>query len=307
MKKTILAGTVTLALLFCGSVHASDFHELALYQYNVSATDEEPEETENYNIMKIAGFTVMVSGDALYKRPEDMDKALWILRAQLVMVNDVLENWFLAISSATGDMNDIYQIEIWLDDSRAGDEERGCESLCFYSVSRSQLKSLDINPDKAGAVGITDIDYYINSMWCCSGAMFHELAHGWHYHVIPDGYDNEDIETGYENAKDSGLYDDVLNLVGDTVDEAYAMTSHREYFAQLSTSLWHKTFEYPFNFGELSTYDKASFNNVLDGWLWPDSIRTSRPATRSTQYGLRDDEVERRYQELLSQHHLFRD
>ncbi|MCY4095118.1 MAG: hypothetical protein OXG05_08335 [Gammaproteobacteria bacterium] len=249
---------------------------LALFSTSIQAQDYEP--TENYDILTIGGFTVLVSGDAMYQRPEDTLKALWVLRSQIAIVNDGIGEFF-DYRDDLETFEQIYQVVIWLDDSEAGLDGAGpCGIACFYG-SVNFLEREGLNPDKAFSVGFTDIEWLIGSSWCCSYVLIHELAHGWHYHVIRDGFENDLMEDAYDRAVDSGLYDDVRST-HERTGRAYALIDAQVFFAVISAALWHHSHEYPYTLDELRAYDEDTFRAVYFGWTLPDQSSSSRPPGR---------------------------
>ena len=252
-------------------------------------THEDPDEptwepTENYSVMKIGGFTVLVSGLALYENPEQTVRALWIIRSQMVYFNNVVkasfERWEGRTEYDPADLTPIYGVRIWLDDSRAGPGERGCEFVCYNAGSKSWMETRNVNPDKHLAITYTDIGLLVNSQRPSDGTLIHELAHAWHHQSIPYGFQNSSIIESYENAKNSGLYTEVMDWFGDMDDTPYAMTDRREFFAVFSESFWTRSSEYPFNFGELKSSDPDSHITINDGWLWFNyGIRTEMTST----------------------------
>ena len=292
MRNTTLAIAVALAL-FSTSIQA-DTYELS----NASnASNEEYEPTEDYDVLNIGGFTVMVSQKAQYERPEEMDKALWILRSQIYSAAETIDTVFQLVGKPQ-DWYPLLDVVIWIDDSEAGIEDPPCGAACFFG-SASYLERNNSNPDKEFAVGFTDIDWLLTSTWCCNNALIHELAHAWHFHVIPNGFDNRDIERSYERAKDSGKYDTVLSSAGRTV-EAYSMRNDEEFFAEMTAAFYQRAGSWPFVYGELRYTDIDTFNTIADGWLYPRNIRSSRPSARYDEMDAKAT-LERSYDELLAQ------
>ena len=302
---TTLAIAGVMALFLSSGIQAEVWNESNFYRFNASSANDEYEPTENYDILNIGGFTVMVSGKAMYERPEITQQALWVLRSQIVLANDVIGYRFALLGDVpTTEFSDLHQIVIWVDDSRSGHENRGCEVACFYGPARL-LERDNVNPDKAYSVGFTDLELLIGSMWCCNETLLHELAHAWHHYVIPDGFENQDIIDAYDRAKDGSKWRNVMNWVGEIQDENYAMTNHEEFFAVISATIFHHNYEYPFVYGELRHTDEASYGAVVRGWFLPERIAGSLPAQLATRLDARLDEwdPDRQRVKVLSQIH----
>ena len=80
--------------------------------------------------------------------------------------------------------------------------------------------------------------------WC----VLHELAHAYHDQVL--GFDEARIRDAYERYKKSGHGDSVLLVTGGRVRH-YALTNHKEFFAEMTESYFGTNDFFPFNRGEL--------------------------------------------------------
>lgn len=298
VNRWILASLIGLVL--CQTATAEVITDYTPFDRSRLFSDEEEPEyeaTENYSVVKVGGFTILVSGDALYEQPENTLAALWVLRSHIVYFNHVVKarfDYWATTDHEPSDISQIYTVKIWLDDSRAGYEEgRWCEWACYLSASRSALEARNINPDKHLAINYTDLARLIRSKRSQDGIFIHELAHAWHHQFIPDGFNNQSIATAYQNAKDSGKYDEVMDWWGNMDDDMYAMTNVLEFLAEFSESYWNRSYNYPFNFGELKSSDKDTYITINDSWLWLKyGIRTEYPDTNSETNVFRDSKRE---------------
>lgn len=111
---------------------------------------------------------------------------------------------------------------------------------------------------------LADLKDYRNAV------LLHELAHAYHNTFI--GYNNKEVIKAYENAKNTGLYQNVKTIYGNTVKEAYALENHIEYFAEVSEAYFSKNtgkFKndyYPFTRFDLKSYDKEGYNMIVHMW-----------------------------------------
>ena len=96
--------------------------------------------------------------------------------------------------------------------------------------------------------------------------LLHELAHAYHDKVL--SFKNEAIKAAYEKAKASGTYDEVERFNGNDIvkDEAYAMTTPQEYFAELTEAYFGKNNFYPFNRNELKEHDPEGYAVIEKAW-----------------------------------------
>ena len=93
--------------------------------------------------------------------------------------------------------------------------------------------------------------------------VLHELAHAYHDQVL--SFDHPDVIAAYDKAKEKKLYDDVLLYTGKKVRH-YAMTNHKEYFAELTEAYFGVNDFYPFVRAELNEHDPDMFQLLVKIW-----------------------------------------
>jgi hypothetical protein len=93
--------------------------------------------------------------------------------------------------------------------------------------------------------------------------VLHELAHAYHDQVL--SFDNQEIIDAYNAAKAKGIYDNVLLYTGAHVRH-YALTNHKEYFAEMSEAYLGVNDFYPFVRAELKECDPAMFAIMEKVW-----------------------------------------
>jgi hypothetical protein len=93
--------------------------------------------------------------------------------------------------------------------------------------------------------------------------ILHELAHAYHDRVL--GFDHEEIRQAYDRAVENKLYDTVLLIDGrDT--RHYALTNHKEFFAELTESFFGTNDFYPFVRAELKEHDPRTYALLEKIW-----------------------------------------
>lgn len=93
--------------------------------------------------------------------------------------------------------------------------------------------------------------------------MMHELAHAYHDQVL--GWDFDPIKKAFARAKLDGRYEEVLFVKGGK-RRHYALTNHKEYFAE-ATEAWFGTNDfYPFVRSELEEHDPRLFAILKEIW-----------------------------------------
>lgn len=95
----------------------------------------------------------------------------------------------------------------------------------------------------------------------------HELAHAYHDRVL--GFDQPEVIAAYEQAKASGKYERVLRRDGkgkEQYDRAYALTDHKEYFAEATEAFFVRNDFFPFKRDELERTDPKMVDLLKRLW-----------------------------------------
>lgn len=93
--------------------------------------------------------------------------------------------------------------------------------------------------------------------------VLHELAHAYHDQVL--GFNNEEIIAAFENMKKKGIYENVLLFTGKKVKH-YALTNHKEYFAESTEAYLGVNDFYPFTRAELKEHDPMMYEIQKKVW-----------------------------------------
>jgi hypothetical protein len=109
------------------------------------------------------------------------------------------------------------------------------------------------------AAGFVDLHHRRVQPWC----VLHELAHAYHDQFL--SFDNPEIVAAYDAAKAAGIYEQVLFIQGNTTKH-YALTNHKEYFAELSESYIGTNDFHPFVRGELKRHDPRAYELLEKVW-----------------------------------------
>jgi dipeptidyl-peptidase-4 len=133
-----------------------------------------------------------------------------------------------------------------------------------YHPSRLWLVGHGLDPDKAKSVQFTrNLAALIDSQ---PNLVLHELAHAYHDLVLSER--DPTIIAAYQRALASGLYESVERNDGGR-ERAYALKSHREFFAELSEANFGQNDFYPFTREQLRTFDPDSFKVIAEAWGRP--------------------------------------
>lgn len=95
--------------------------------------------------------------------------------------------------------------------------------------------------------------------WC----VLHELAHAFHDQVL--GYENPRVKEVWQRYVDSGHGSKVLHVDGRTVRH-YAMTNHKEFFAEMSEAYFGTNDFFPFVNSELKQAEPETYALLHEVW-----------------------------------------
>ncbi len=131
-----------------------------------------------------------------------------------------------------------------------------------YHPSKAWLVQHEHDPRLARKVHITEAKLLLSreQMLKHPAVVLHELAHGYHDQVL--GFDNDEIIKAFEEAKERGVYENVLSFTGDTVRH-YGLTNPKEYFAEGTEAFFYRNDFYPFVRAELKQHD-PTLHDLLD-------------------------------------------
>ena len=213
---------------------------------SVSAQGYSP--TFVYQQEYIEGFSVLIHPDAVLQK------------AALQNVRDELALQFKAISRVMPNetMRFMRQVPIWVE------WQSDPNGAAVFHPSRQWLLQNGYNPDKANGIELSNAVNFVN--WSRTDQpwmVLHELTHAYHYMVL--GEANPDIAFAYQQAMALHLYDSVDYVRGGK-KQAYAVTSAREYFAELSEAYFGRNDHYPFNRNDLQRHDPVGYQLMVKAW-----------------------------------------
>jgi len=134
-----------------------------------------------------------------------------------------------------------------------------------YHPSRDWLAAHGHDPRLARKVHITRAAQLLekHELLKHPAVILHELAHGYHDQFL--GFNDACILAAYEKAKAAGIYENVLLFNGRRVSH-YALTNHKEYFAEGTEAFFYRNDFYPFVRAELKLHDPALHDLLADIW-----------------------------------------
>ncbi len=155
-------------------------------------------------------------------------------------------------------VKELQTLRIWID----WDHELGSMQ---YHPSRNWLEKNGHDPNLARHVHVPRAKQLLSrTQWAKHPyVILHELAHAYHDQII--GFDEPKVLAAFEAAKTAGLYEEVLLFTGRKVKH-YALTNHKEYFAESTEAYFGVNDFYPFVRAELKEYDPRTYQLMEDTW-----------------------------------------
>ena len=204
-----------------------------------------PVQSVDRETRNISGWQVHIAKKLLETEADDTAKALDGLKKMLDEIVRVMP------AAAVAEMK---KVPLYFSPSY----EPGRSGAEFHPAA-GWLRDNDRDPEMAEGVEFSGVHDFEAEMRRMPNFALHELAHAYHFHSLPDGFDNAEIEAAYQRAKQSGLYERVERTLGNgkpnTFERAYAMTTAMEYFAETTEAYFSRNDFFPFNREELLRHD----------------------------------------------------
>lgn len=137
-------------------------------------------------------------------------------------------------------------------------------SSCQYHPSKDWLVNNGYLAEKARCVDIGSAERFLRTTRTTQPyVMLHELAHAYdHQHL---GFNDPRVVEAYKAARASGKFEKVLHISGREVRH-YAMSNHKEYFAECTEAFFGTNDYYPYVRSELKEADPAIFAILKEIW-----------------------------------------
>ena len=208
----------------------------------------------DYKPRDLQGWTVHVHQDLLENKVEKTEKALKLLGGQLETIRKVVPK------SA---VEKLQRVPLWISpkypNSRPGAE---------YHPNGRWLKRNNRIPELAKCVEFSNVDIFERECVRMPMLALHELAHAYHDQVL--GFDHKEVIAVYESAKAAGSYEKVERWFGpqrkNSFEKAYAISNHKEYFAETSEALFGRNDFFPFTRQELQRHDPKMAKLLSQLW-----------------------------------------
>lgn len=205
-------------------------------------------------VKKIEGWTVHIEPSMLESAPDSEDaRSLAMLEAHLRILTAMVP---------ADRVEKLRKLEIWV--------ERDHPTLksMQYHPSEDWLRDNGHDPRLAKKYHVPVARNLISPAQLAKHPMvvLHELAHAYHDQVLT--FDEPRIIAAYEKAKASGTYEKVMLYNGKIVSH-YALTNHKEYFAEGTEAFFNRNDFYPFVRAELKLHDPTLHDLLVEIWGEP--------------------------------------
>ena len=207
-------------------------------------------EVEGYTPQIMEGWSVYVSHELRQQRPWETEKAIVLLRAQCRKVIDL-------VPAAV--VSELQKVRLWLS-LPSGDRRRRAE----FHPSKDWLIEHGMHPEKEKGVEFTNTAILEKEIIRMPMLLLHELSHAYHNLVL--GFDHPGILRLYEKAKAKGSYEKVKRHNREP-QQAYAISNHKEYFAECTEAFFGENDFYPFNARELKEHDPEMYDLLTEIWI----------------------------------------
>ena len=223
---------------------------------NQQVEDSEAEDpakfAETHKAIEIRGWTLMLNRQLENDSPEATATMLELMDVQLKRVEDAVP---------AEDLRHLKTVRIW-----ANPPYEDVRPTAEYHPSRDYLVKKERLPAMARCIELTNVARFDFECTRMPYLMLHELSHAYHDQVL--GFRAANIREAFEAAVESGGYEEVDRFDGRKIikDEAYAMSNHKEYFAESTEAYFGRNDFFPFNRQELRDHDPRMLEVLEKVW-----------------------------------------
>jgi len=132
-----------------------------------------------------------------------------------------------------------------------------------YHPNLGWIKENKVNPAKWKSIEFGDARFFIKAMDYQPMIVLHELAHAYHHQVL--GFELKSIQAAFREVMLAKSYHQVKRHDGKVL-EAYALTNHKEYFAETTEAYFGQNDFYPFDRDDLRQHDPRMYALLEEIW-----------------------------------------
>ncbi len=198
----------------------------------------------------IEGWTIHVDNSLLQEEPQLAQAAIDLLEGGL---NDIQ----LMLSQES--VKKLQQVAFWLDLDRPGLDGMQYHPDLDWLEKRGHDPALHHCVHIPQARGLVDLRKTNYQPW----VLMHELAHAYHDQIL--GFNDSRVREAFKEAQKDGHYEKVLHIKGG-LRRHYALTDHKEYFAEGTEAYLGTNDFYPFVRPELKAHDPGLYEILEKIW-----------------------------------------
>ncbi len=204
----------------------------------------------------VSGWTLLIRNDLLAKDKDATEKAIVLLKKMLdEIIRDV----------PAPAVAELQKVPLYF-----SPEYPGTGGRAEYHPGVDWLRDNKRDPVMAKGIEFTDINNFEAETRRMPNFALHELAHAYHDRVL--SFEEPTILRAYILAEASGTYNSVDRRDSEgrvRKDRAYAMTDHKEYFAEATEAFFGTNDFFPFTTDELKKHDPDIFAVLEKLWAGP--------------------------------------
>ena len=206
-----------------------------------------------YREFKLDGWTLEVEPALISKHPHLWAAVRQEAEWQFEEINRVVPD---------GPLDKLHKVTIWV-------HVVSPETTCMaYHPAAEWLSQHHMDPRMAHCVEIGNAENFVSWTYEQPWMVLHELAHSYHYLVLPKAENNPEVKAAYDAAMAAHRYDSVRHWNG-KMKKAYAATNPMEYFAECTEAYFGTNDFYPFVRGELESADPDGYALMVKVWGIP--------------------------------------
>ena len=205
----------------------------------------------------VSGWTVHISRELFAKDKDATEKAVVILK---VMLDEIIRE---VPKSAVAELQ---KVPLYF-----SPQYPGTGAKAEYHPDPGWLSDNKRDPAMEKAIEFTNIRIFEDEVRRMPNFALHELAHAYHDRVL--SFEEPRILSVFLKAEAGGTYNNVERRdAGGRMhkDRAYAMTNHKEYFAETTEAFFSRNDFFPFNREELKKHDPDMFALLEKVWTRPE-------------------------------------
>jgi len=208
-----------------------------------------PDPVEAYVEQDVLGWTLRVHEDLLAEEAL-AEQVLAEIHHQLYRITRVMPE---------DKLEHLREVTLWIE------LQNPHGGTACYHPSRGWLEENHHLPEKAKGIEIGNARAFLNyTLRNQPFVLLHELSHAYHDRVI--GFDHPPIIAAYERIVEAGIYEEVLFIGGRRSVRHYALTNHKEFFAESTEAFFGQNDFYPFVQGELLVHDPETYALMVEVW-----------------------------------------